>query len=298
MGLVAVRFDAAGAIADDWAEALLGAGAIAVDVADARAGTALETTLDMQAETALCAWERARITAFFPSGADIDAALACAGEAIGRVAGSHDLETIPQDDWVRRTRDQFIPIRASERVWVVPSWREPVEASALNLEIDPGLAFGTGSHPSTRLCLQWLDAKLEQGASVLDYGCGSGILAIAAARLGAGSVVGVDVDDQALRTSRENARRNGVKARFVHPRSLPASAFDVVVANILAGPLEQLATRLARRVAMGGHIVLSGILEAQAGALVAAYGRWFNIGIWARDDGWVALAGSRKHRHG
>jgi len=298
MGLVAVRFDAAGAIADDWAEALLGAGAIAVDVADARAGTALETTLDMQAETALCAWERARITAFFPSGADIDAALACAGEAIGRVAGSHDLETIPQDDWVRRTRDQFIPIRASERVWVVPSWREPVEASALNLEIDPGLAFGTGSHPSTRLCLQWLDAKLEQGASVLDYGCGSGILAIAAARLGAGSVVGVDVDDQALRTSRENARRNGVKARFVHPRSLPASAFDVVVANILAGPLEQLATRLARRVAMGGHIVLSGILEAQAGALVAAYGRWFNIGIWAREDGWVALAGSRKHRHG
>jgi ribosomal protein L11 methyltransferase len=298
MGLVAVRFDTAGAIADDWADALLAAGAIAVDVADARADTALENALDTQAQMALCGWERARITALFPAGADIDAALAGAGAAIGRVAGSHDLETIPEDDWVRRTRDQFTPIRASERVWIVPSWREPVDASALNLEIDPGLAFGTGTHPSTRLCLQWLDANLEQGASVLDYGCGSGILAIAAARLGAASVVGVDVDDQALRTSRENARRNGVKARFMDPRSLPASGFDVVVANILAGPLEQLATRLARRVAMDGHIVLSGILEAQADVLVAAYGRWFNIGVWAREEGWVALAGSRKHEHG
>ena len=180
----------------------------------------------------------------------------------------------------------------------MPSWREPVDASALNIEIDPGLAFGTGSHPSTRLCLQWLDANLEQGASVLDYGCGSGILAIAAARLGAGSVVGVDVDDQALKTSRENARRNAAKARFMRPRSLAASAFDVVVANILADPLERLAERLARRVAMGGHIALSGILEAQAQALVAVYERWFNIDIWAREDGWVALAGSRKHEHG
>ena len=298
MGLVAVRFDAAGAIADDWADALLGAGALAVDVADARAGTTLETALDPQAQTPLSGWERARITALFPSGADIDVALACAGAAIGRVADSHHLETIPEDDWVRRTRDQFVPIRASERVWVVPSWREPVDASALNLEIDPGLAFGTGSHPSTRLCLQWLDANLEQGASVLDYGCGSGILAIAAARLGAGSVVGVDVDDQALKTSRENARRNAAKARFMRPRSLAASAFDVVVANILADPLERLAERLARRVAMGGHIALSGILEAQAQALVAVYERWFNIDIWAREDGWVALAGSRKHEHG
>src|SRR5215471_2793905 len=227
MGLVAVRFDTAGAIAEDWADALLGVGAIAVDVADARVDTMIETALDPQAVMALCRWERARITALFPAGADIDAALAGAGAAIGRVAGSHDLETIPEDDWVRRTRDQFMPIRASERVWIVPSWREPVDASALNLEIDPGLAFGTGSHPSNRLCLQWLDANLEQGASVLDYGCGSGILAIAAARLGAGSVVGVDVDEQALRTSRQNARRNTVKARFMRPRSLPASAFDV-----------------------------------------------------------------------
>jgi len=298
MGLVAVRFDTAGAIAEDWADALLGVGAIAVDVADARVDTMIETALDPQAEMALCRWERARITALFPAGADIDAALAGAGAAIGRVAGSHDLETIPEDDWVRRTRDQFMPIRASERVWVVPSWREPVDASALNIEIDPGLAFGTGSHPSTRLCLQWLDANLEQGASMLDYGCGSGILAIAAARLGAGSVVGVDVDDQALRTSRENARRNRVKARFMHPRSLSSSAFDVVVANILAGPLGQLATRLARRVAMDGHIVLSGILETQAEALVSTYARWFNIDVWAREEGWVALAGSRKHEHG
>jgi ribosomal protein L11 methyltransferase len=289
MNFIAVRFDAAGAIADEWADALLAVGAIAVDVADARSGTAFETALDVASER----WETARLTALFDHRTDVDAALALAGAAIGRKPGEHSLQTVADDDWVLRTRDQFRPIHASERLWVVPSWCDPVEPSALNLTIDPGLAFGTGSHATTRLCLRWLDANLEPGASVLDYGCGSGILSIAAARLGAGFVVGVDIDGQALATSRANARRNAVKARFIRPRSLRSREFDVVVANILADPLERLAPRLAMRARTGGCVVLSGILDTQAEAVADAYWRWFNIGIWGREDGWVALVGSR-----
>jgi len=287
--LVAVRFEAAGAVADEWADALLAAGALSVDVADARVGTALEAALDDASER----WETARLTALFDPGADIDAALARAGAVLGLRPGTASLEAVPGDDWVRRTRDQFRPIHASERVWIVPSWRAPVESSALNLVIDPGLAFGTGSHPTTRLCLRWLDENLRPGESVLDYGCGSGVLAIAAARLGGDSVVGVDIDEQALGASRANARINAADARFLKPRSLRSREFDVVIANILANPLERLAPRLASRVRTGGRIVLSGILEAQSDALVAVYSRWFNIGVWGREDEWVALAGIR-----
>jgi len=287
--LVALRFDVAGAIADEWADALLASGAMAVDVADAQGGTPFETALDVASER----WETVRLTALFDQATDVDAALAHAGAAIGRRPGARSLQTVPDDDWVRRTRDQFGPIHASERLWIVPSWCDPVGSSALNLIIDPGLAFGTGSHATTRLCLRWLDANLQQGASVLDYGCGSGILSIAAARLGAGLVVGVDIDERALVASRANARRNAVKARFMRPRSLRFSAFDIVVANILADPLERLAPRLASRVRAGGSVVLSGILESQAGALAAAYSRCFDIGVWGSEDEWVALAGSR-----
>jgi ribosomal protein L11 methyltransferase len=268
---------------------LLAAGALSVDVADARVGTALEAALDDASER----WETARLTALFDPGADIDAALARAGAVLGLRPGTASLEAVPGDDWVRRTRDQFRPIHASERVWIVPSWRAPVESSALNLVIDPGLAFGTGSHPTTRLCLRWLDENLRPGESVLDYGCGSGVLAIAAARLGGDSVVGVDIDEQALGASRANARINAADARFLKPRSLRSREFDVVIANILANPLERLAPRLASRVRTGGRIVLSGILEAQSDALVAVYSRWFNIGVWGREDEWVALAGIR-----
>jgi ribosomal protein L11 methyltransferase len=183
-------------------------------------------------------------------------------------------------------------------VWIIPSWCEPVEARAINLRIDPGLAFGTGSHATTRLCLRWLDAHLQRGASLLDYGCGSGILAIAAAKLGAGAVAGVDVDAQALEASRANARTNAVNARFALPEALRRGRFDVVVANILANPLQLLAPLLAGRVRARGDLVLSGILESQAARVTAAYARWFNIAVWGRDDGWVALAGSRKHDHG
>jgi ribosomal protein L11 methyltransferase len=178
-------------------------------------------------------------------------------------------------------------------LWIVPSWCEPIDPKAINLRLDPGLAFGTGSHPTTLMCLRWLAQHLSAGATVLDYGCGSGILAIAAAKLGAGAVDGIDVDTQAITASRENARLNNVVARFDLAEAFTASTYDVVVANILANPLQLLAPLLAARVRARGQVVLSGILEPQAAAVIAAYEPWFTIGVSNSEEGWVALAGSR-----
>ncbi len=202
---------------------------------------------------------------------------------------------MPDQDWVRATQSQFGPIEITPALWIVPSWSAPVTPGALNLVLDPGLAFGTGSHPTTSLCLQWLAATPLAGARVLDYGCGSGILAIAAAKLGAREVTGTDIDAQALVASRENAVRNAVTARFVGPDALPPAAqYDIVVANILANPLMVLAPALAQRVRPGGAIVLSGVLAVQATEVAACYAPWFRIGVWKEEDGWVALAGTRE----
>ena len=198
---------------------------------------------------------------------------------------------------MRATQAQFGPLRISDRMWIVPSWCDSVDATAINLALDPGLAFGTGSHPTTRLCLQWLARELRAGETVLDYGCGSGILAIAACRLGATRVVGTDIDTQALAASVANAHRNQVAATFLSPDRLAAgefAPFDVVVANILANPLQILAPAIALRVKLGGRIVLSGILAAQADPLIAAYRRWFNIGVGESEDGWITLTGTRR----
>jgi ribosomal protein L11 methyltransferase len=293
---VALRFDAAADAADGWADALLGAGALSVDVADPGAGTTAEVALYGEPGEPAARWPVSRLVALFAADADPAAALAKAARTVGAVAPEFETESVADEDWVRATQAQFAPIHVADRLWIVPSWCEPADPGAVNLVLDPGLAFGTGSHPTTRLCLQWLAAELVAGASVLDYGCGSGILAIAAARLGAGPVVGTDVDPQAIVASRANAAANAVAATFALPDALAGAAsaqFDVVVANILANPLVLLAGALAGRVRAGGRIVLSGILAPQAGEVVAAYGRWFKIGVWREDDGWVALAGTR-----
>ena len=295
MPYIAVRFDTTAGAADDWADALLEAGALSVDAADARAGTVDETEVYGEPDVPSTVWPVTRLTALFGADADVAGAMTRAGAVLARTPPQYVLEDVPDSDWVRATQAQFGPLRVGERLWIVPTWSEPVDASAVNLRIDPGLAFGTGSHATTRLCLRWLEAHLPRGATVLDYGCGSGILAIAAAKLGAGSVCGVDVDAQALVASAANARANGVAARFDLPDALSPAIFDVVVANILANPLEQLAPLLCARVRAGGHIVLSGILEAQATQVAAAYARWFKIAPWGSEDGWVALAGSRTH---
>lgn len=288
----ALRFDSAAQSAERWADALLAEGALSVDVADAGAGTPTEAPLYGEAGEHEW-WPLSRLCALFDAAFDVEAALASAAAQLEVPVPAHSLAAIADADWVRETQAQFAPLRVTDRLWIVPSWREPVDPDAINLRLDPGVAFGTGSHPTTLLCLRWLAANLPQRASVLDYGCGSGILAIAAAKLGAASVAGVDVDQQALAASRGNAAANRVAARFVLPDELPAQRFDVVVANILANPIELLAPVLARRARAGGHVVLCGILEAQAERVAAAYRQWFNIAAWGNAEGWICLAGVR-----
>ena len=301
MAYLALCFDVESGAAEGWGDALLAAGALSVDVADPNAGTAAETPVYAEpGELAGGLWPVSRITALFAPEVDWRRALADAGAALDAALPPHEIHPVADADWVRATQAQFAPIRISERLWIVPSWREPVDANAVNVTLDPGLAFGTGSHPTTRLCLEWLSANLRAGESVLDYGCGSGILAIAAAMLGAGRVDGVDIDGQAVAASRANAAANRVDATFVPADRFSAgngTRYDVVVANILANPLVVLAPLIAAHVRPGGHVVLSGILAAQAEAVVCAYAGWFNIAVWkAGEDGWVALAGSRRTR--
>jgi len=293
MAFVALRFDAPAATAEAWSDAMLAAGAASVDAADANAGTGDETPRYGEPGHEGALWSVCRLTALFAADADIEASVRRAAAALGVEPPAFTLENLAEQDWVRRTQAQFGPLRIADGLWVIPSWCEPVDPQAINLELDPGLAFGTGSHPTTRLCLRWLAANLAPGQSVLDYGCGSGILAIAAAKLGAAAVAGTDVDPQAIEASRANAARNGVRARFVLPDALAPDPVDVIVANILANPLRLLAPVLAARVRHGGAIVLSGILEDQVAAVRGAYRRWFKLAAWGTDDGWVALTGRR-----
>ena len=296
MAWTSLQFTVAGAEAEGWADALLEAGAVSVDVTDAAAGTALEVPqFGEPNEFAPGVWSQNHLTALFDEGADAPAIIAAIAADQGwRAPVVYTLSRVEEQDWVRLTQAQFEPIRISARLWILPSWHVAPDPEAINLVVDPGLAFGTGSHPTTRLCLQWLEAHLQGGETVLDYGCGSGILGIAAMRLGAATVTGTDLDPQALIASTANAAINRVVCTFVEPDALPAGTFDVVVANILTNPLRVLAPALAGRVRPGGRIVLSGILVDQAEAVIDAYRRWFNIGVWQTDDGWAALGGTRQ----
>jgi ribosomal protein L11 methyltransferase len=267
-----------------------------VDIADAGAGTADETPVFGEPGLADAErWPIGRVTALFRSGADARAAMIEVGARLGLAVPSHETFPVADQDWVRATQAQFAPVRVSERLWIVPSWCEAPDTGAINVTLDPGLAFGTGTHPTTRLCLEWLTRELLAGESLLDYGCGSGILAIAAAMLGAERVVGTDVDPQAIDAARANASTNRVAATFVLADALPVATFDVVIANILANPLRLLAPALAARVRADGRIVLSGVLGPQATDVAAAYAPWFIIDVWKTgDDGWVALSGRRR----
>ena len=296
MPFVAMRFDAPAGTADAWCDALLAMGAASVDAADAGADTAGETPRYDEPDAASGAmWPTTSLTALFAADADIEAGVREAAYALGIAPPAYTLQPIADLDWVRHTQSQFGPMQVADRLWMVPSWSEIVDRQAINVEIDPGLAFGTGSHATTRLCLRWLAAHLAPGSSLLDYGCGSGILAIAAAKLGARAVTGCDVDPAAVDTARANARRNGVVAQFAAPDAIGDGGFDVVVANILANPLRLLAPLLAARVRPCGSIVLSGILDAQAATVIEAYAQWFKLAAWGEDEGWVALAGRREH---
>ena len=291
MAWLSLKLAADQAAAEGLADALMDAGALSVSIEDRDAGTAAEEP--QFGEPGLDdpkAWMRNWVVALLDADADLSALFARLGL---RADHEHQIERVEDQDWVRLTQSQFDPIPISQRLWIVPSWHEAPDPEAITLVLDPGLAFGTGSHPTTRLCLQWLEANVHGEESVLDYGCGSGILAIAAVKLGAGPVVGVDVDAQAVTAARDNAERNRVEARFHLPDAAPAGQFDILVANILTNPLKALMPLLAARVKAGGRIALSGILAEQAEDVMAIYGRAFAMRLWKEEEGWVCLEGRR-----
>jgi ribosomal protein L11 methyltransferase len=292
---VALRFDVDAADADPWCDALLDAGALSVDASDPRAGTPDETAVFAEPVAAEPAWwPITRLTAVCDADANPAQIVRAAAQSLARSTPAFETLAVADCDWVRATQAQFRPIRIDDDFWIVPSWCTPPRAGALNVVLDPGLAFGTGAHATTRLCLQWLAQTIVAGDSVLDYGCGSGILAIAAAKLGARRVVGTDIDPQAIRASTDNAEANDVRAAFARVDALPPERFARVVSNILANPLRLLAPALAERTDAGGSIALCGILAAQADDVIADYARWFHIGVWRRDGEWVLLSGTRR----
>lgn len=282
--------------AERLSDALMAVGALSVSLEDADAGTVDETPLFGEpSHPSAELWQRSIAVALFDEHADIPVMLAAATGIAGiPIPGQYEVETVAEQDWVRLTQSQFDPIPISGRLWIVPTWHAAPDATAINLKLDPGLAFGTGSHPTTRLCLRWLDANLGGGEALLDYGCGSGILAIAAAKLGAGEVTGVDIDPQAVTASNDNATANDVAARFCLPGELPDQSYDVVVANILTNPLKTLAPLLAGRVNVGGRLVLSGILAEQADDVMAVYHEWFEFDAPEVEESWVRLSAKRR----
>ncbi|PKO73817.1 MAG: 50S ribosomal protein L11 methyltransferase [Betaproteobacteria bacterium HGW-Betaproteobacteria-17] len=277
-------------------DALMEAGALSVSLEDADAGTVDETPLFGEPDYPSAElWPHSIARVLLDEHADVAATLATAAKLAGvPVPAEYTVETVAEQDWVRLTQSQFDPIPISPRLWIVPTWHEAPDSRAINLKLDPGLAFGTGSHPTTRLCLRWLDDHLAGGETLLDYGCGSGILAIAAVKLGAARVDGVDIDAQAVTASRDNAALNEVTARFYLPGELAPGQYDIVVANILTNPLKGMAPLLAGRVRAGGRLVLSGILAEQADEVMAVYHEWFAFDPPAIDEGWVRLSGIKQ----
>jgi len=282
--------------AEVLADALLDAGALAASIEDAAAGTTDEQPqFGEPGSVSRPGWERSLVVALLKPDTDVRPFLAsCAGRAGLATLPDFTLEEIAEQDWVKLTQSQFEPIRVSARLWIVPSWHEAPDPQAIVLVLDPGMAFGTGSHPTTRLCLEWLERSVRPGMSVLDYGCGSGILAIAAARLGATDVVGVDIDPQAVTSARNNAESNRVSARFQDSACQLTGLFDRVVANILANPLKVLAPAISAHVRPGGSLALSGILVEQTEELIAAYAPFLRLAVADARDGWVCLAGVRE----
>ena len=279
--------------AEPLSDALMEVGALSVSLEDADAGTADETPLFGEPDYPSAAlWQRSIAVVLLDEHANVAAILAAAAAlAALPVPAQYQVETVADQDWVRLTQSQFDPIPISPRLWIVPTWHQAPDAGAINLKLDPGLAFGTGSHPTTRLCLRWLDQNIQGGETVLDYGCGSGILAIAAVKLGAGAADGVDIDPQAVTASHDNAALNAVRARFCLPDALGEAQYDMVIANILTNPLKAMAPMLARRVRAGGRLVLSGILVAQAQEVMDIYAPWCIFETPESDEGWVRLAG-------
>lgn len=291
----AVTLYADAAHAETLSDALLNHGALSVSVEDADAGTEREQPQFGEPGAQLRPlWRTSKVVALFDPASDLRSAIGAGATDAGLdEVPSFTVEEVQEQNWVQLTQSQFDPIRIDERLWIVPSWHGAPDPDAVNIVLDPGLAFGTGSHPTTQLCLRWLCRHMRAGETVLDYGTGSGILGIVAAKLGASGVVAVDIDEAALAAAGENARRNEVRLTLQHSRDPLDARFDRVVANILTNPLRVLAPLLSGRVRPGGAIALSGVLAAQADDVRAAYQPYIALNVASELDGWVLLEGMR-----
>lgn len=295
MNWLSLTLEADAQDAEMLSNTLLQLGALSVDIADARADADDEQAIfDAACGLATEAWRANRVSGLFPPEVDVASIVKTASSVLHLSAARFTVTNVPEQDWVRLVQTQFAPIQISSRLWIVPSWHTPPDPGATNIVLDPGLAFGTGSHPTMRLCLRWLDEHIKGGETVLDYGCGSGILAIAALKLGAGRAFGVDSDPQALLAAQANAEQNRVQAVFYAPQSVPQFQADVVLANILANPLKVLAPLLADATREGGLLVLSGILANQAPDVRQAYRDWFALHETCEEQGWVRLCGTKR----
>ncbi|WP_279499869.1 50S ribosomal protein L11 methyltransferase [Aeromonas veronii] len=291
MPWIQIRINATAKTADKVSNMLLGRGAQAVTFMDAKDVPVYEP---MPGETPL--WGETEVMGLFDAETDPAPTIAFFQQIFGENVG-YKVEQLEDKDWVREWMDHFHPMQFGERLWICPSWRDVPNPDAVNVMLDPGLAFGTGTHPTTALCLQWLDGLDLAGKTVVDFGCGSGILGIAALKLGAARVIGIDIDPQAIQASRDNAARNGVadQIELYLPADQPQDVeADVVVANILAGPLRELAPLIAGHGKPGSLMALSGVLESQALELETIYGQWFEMDPTAVKEEWCRLSG-RKH---
>ena len=285
--------------ADAFGDALMDHGAISVTVDDALEGTSDEKPIfgEPGADTGL--WNECRLTTLFAPDVAVGRVFNDVVKALGIGPPQFELAVLEDEDWVQKNREQFQPIKISDRVWIVPTWHRAPRHDAINISLDPGAAFGTGSHPTTRLCLKWLEANLQnclpsiRRPTILDYGTGSGILAIAAMKLGAARAYGVDIDSVAVEAARHNAAQNDVSVQFAGVESSLDVVVDILVANILANPLRMLAPLLAAHTKPGGALVLAGILDPQADEIIDIYREWFNLAVWKSEEGWACIAGRR-----
>jgi ribosomal protein L11 methyltransferase len=281
--------------ADLISDALMGIGALSASIEDANAETQAEQAIFGEpGDPPPGIWQQNIVTAMFDENIDLNQTISALKLKTKIPQFQFNTEIIAEQDWVRATQAQFDPIEITDKLWIVPTWHVAPNSEALNIVLDPGLAFGTGSHPTTHLCLAWLAQQSLHNQNVLDYGCGSGILAIAAKKLGANQVIGVDIDSQAIIASNYNAQQNQVKIDIFDASAFTHQTFDIVVANILSSALMVLAPALAKYCKTGAKLALSGILPEQKDALIKRYSEWFNMDAPQQKDAWILLTGTKR----
>ena len=295
MAWLSLKIEADDKTADLLSDALMDLGALSASIEDAYAETPDEQAIFGEpGDPPPGIWQRSIVNALFNEDADAADIMQSLQQMTGLDGLGYSTEQLADQDWVRTTQSQFNPICINSNLWIVPSWHDAPDPAALNIILDPGLAFGTGSHPTTHLCLQWLASQINHQHTVLDYGCGSGVLAIAAKKMGATRVVGTDIDSQAIDSSIFNAERNQVDAEFYLPEQLPQLQAEIVVANILSSALMVLAPALVSSCKKQGRIALSGILQPQATMVADVYNEWFDMETPIFMEGWALLTGTRR----